>query len=102
MGGEKVIQSISPGIHQPSHCNGASLVIGLELALADVEPGAKIVPDRFLAVGLGRTAKVCEIIRLDAREIVFGLSIDHSKDGVGVGLSVDMSDAPGIARDCHA
>ena len=71
----------------------------LQLAVADVEPRAQILPDRLLALGLGGAAQRGEIVGLDAREVVLGLGVDHPEHRVGVGLALDVGDAPIVAGD---
>ena len=39
------------------------------------------------------------LLGFDAREIVFGLSIDHAEHSVGVGAPMNMRDAPIVADD---
>ena len=101
MVGKKVVQAIRPGVHEPLHLRGAPGVVGLKLRLADVEAGAQVLPDRLLAFRLGGSAEVCKIIGLDPREVVLGLSVDHAKDGIGVGVPVDVRYAPVVPRDHH-
>ena len=102
MGREEIVQPIRPGVHQPLHLSGAAGVIGLQLIVADVEPSAQILPDCLLALRFGRAAQGGQVIRLDAREVVLGLRVDHAEHRVGVGLAVDVRDSPIVAGDRHA
>ena len=40
-----------------------------------------------------------DVVRLDAVEVVLGLRVDHAEHRVGVGLAVDVRDAPVVADD---
>src|SRR6476469_1767847 len=57
VGREEVVEAVCPSIHQRLHLRWALRVIGLKLRLADVEPGAQVLPDRLFAVGLRRAAE---------------------------------------------
>ena len=43
-----------------------------------------------------------EVVGLDAVEVVLGLRVDHAEHRVGVGLAVDVRDAPVVADDGDA
>ena len=58
-----------------------------------------IFPDRALTLRFSQPAEVGEIVGLDAVEIVFRLSVDHAEDGIGVGFTLDVCDAPVISCD---
>src|SRR5204862_1085782 len=59
----------------------------------------QVLPDLRFALGLGEPAHRVEVVRLDAIEIVLGLRVDCAEDRVGVGLPVDVGDAPVVADD---
>lgn len=61
----------------------------------------QILPERALALCLGQPPEVGEIVGLHAVEIVFGLRVDRAEHGIGVGLTLDVRDAPVITRDRH-
>ena len=43
-----------------------------------------------------------EVVGLDPVEVVLGLGVDHPEHGVGVGLAVDVGDAPVVPDDRDA
>src|SRR5205807_3790736 len=51
--------------------------------------------------GFGETAHGVDVIGLYAVEVVLGLRINHAEDGVGIGFTVDMGDAPIVANDSN-
>ena len=59
----------------------------------------QILPDRALALRLGQPAHRVEVVGLDPVEVVLGLGVDHPEDRVGVGLPVDVGDAPVVPDD---
>ena len=65
----------------------------------DEELHAKVVIDFGFAFGFGEAAHGVDVVGLDAIEVVFGLGVFHAEDGVGVGFSVDVGDAPVVAND---
>jgi hypothetical protein len=60
---------------------------------------AQITPYRGLAFGFRQPPHRVDIVRLYPVEIVFGLSVNRAEDSVGVGLAVNVRDAPVIADD---
>ena len=59
----------------------------------------QVLPDRALALRLGQPAHGVEVVGLDPVEVVLRLGVDHPEHRVGVGLSMDVRDAPVVARD---
>ena len=60
------------------------------------------LPDGGLAFGFGGAAQSGEVVPLHAVEVVLALGVDHAEDGIGVGMAVDVSDAPIVADDGDA
>ena len=99
MGSEVVVQTIGPGIHQGLQPAGTLGVKLLEFHRVDEQPLAQVRPDRRLALGLGQPAQRVKVIGLHPIEVILGLRIGHAEHRVGVGLAVDVRDAPVVASD---
>jgi len=65
----------------------------------DEELHAKVLIDAGFTFGFGESARGVDVVDLDAIEVVFGLGVLHAEDGVGVGLAVNVGDAPVVAGD---
>ena len=94
-----VIQSVGPGCHQRLEPGRTVRILLLQIDGIDEEPLPQILPDLRLAFGLGGKAHRSQIVGFDAVEVVFALDINHAEDGVGVGLSADVRDAPVVTND---
>ena len=71
----------------------------LQLVGIDEELHAQVLVDLRFALGLGQAAHRVDVVGLDAIEVVLGLGVLHAEDCVGVGLAVDVRDAPVVADD---
>src|SRR5438477_303780 len=101
MRGEEVVEPVRPSIHELAHRHGAMPIVGLQLAVADVQLRTKVLPDCLLAFGFGGASEAGEIIRFDPRKIILGLRIDHSEDRIGINFPMDVRDSPVVAHDGH-
>ncbi len=68
-----------------------------DLLIVDKEFLPQVAPDRFFALSLGKTADGIKVVCFDAVKIVLRLSVDRSKNSVGVGFADDVGDAVIIA-----
>ena len=73
--------------------------MGAQVGLVDEEPHAEVAVEFSLAFDLGEATEGVEVVELDAREIVLGLRVEKTEDGVGVGPAVDVRDAPVVAGE---
>ena len=96
---EVIVQAVGERVHQRLQPGRACGVLLLQLGGIDEELHAQILIDLGFAFGLGQAAHGVDVVGLDAIEIVFGLGVHHAEDGVGVGLAVDVRDAPVVADD---
>ncbi len=99
VGVEKVIQAAGPGVHQLFQPVGARLVLRSHIVGIDEQLHSQVPVHLGLAFGFCQAAHGVEIVRLDAIEVVFGLDVGHAEDSIGIGPSVNMRDAPGVADD---
>ena len=100
--GQIRVQPRRPGPHQRLHARRAGAEELLQMRRIDEQPLAQILPQRAFALGLGQPAQIDQIIALDPRKIVLGLRIDHAVHRIGIGMPVNMRDAPFVARDGDA
>ena len=96
---EVEVQAVGEGVHQSLQPGGACCVLLLQLDGIDEELHAQVLIDFGFAFGFGEAAHRVDVVGLDAIEVVLGLGVDHAEDGVGVGLAVDVRDAPVVADD---
>ena len=97
--GQVEVQPVGKGIHELLQPRGTGGVLLLQLHRVDEELHAQILVNERLALRLRQTPHGVEVVGFDAIEIVLGLGVLHSEDRVGVGLAVDMRDAPVVADD---
>ena len=102
MGGEIVVEAVGPGVHELAEPFRAGGVIVLQDFGIDEEALAEVLPDGGLAFGFGGAAECGKVVHLHAVEVVLALGVDHAEDGIGVGVAVDMGDAPIVAHDGDA
>ena len=93
------VEPIGPCIHQRFHECGARGVHRLQAIRVDEQLHAKVAVDRGIAGRLGQPTLRVDEVHLDAIEVVLRLCVDEPEDGVSVGLSVDVRDAPVVASD---
>jgi hypothetical protein len=93
------IQAVGEGVHEGAEPCGAGGVLGAELDGVDEELHAQIAVELLLALDFGEAAEGVDVVELDAVEVVLGLGVEEAEDGVGIGLSVDVGDAPRVAND---
>jgi hypothetical protein len=58
-----------------------------------------IVADGGFAFCFREAAHGVDVVGLDAVEVVLGLCVYRAEDGIGIGLAVDVRDAPLVADD---
>ncbi len=95
------IDAVGPRGHellQPRRALGEVL---FQVLVADKELLPQVTPDRRLALILCRASQIRDVIGLDTVKVVLALGVDHSENGVGVGLARDVGDAPIVADDGH-
>ena len=93
------VEAVGPGVHQRLQPLRTGGVLRLHAVGVDEELHPQVAVDRGLALGLRQAAHRVDVVRLDAIEVVLGLRVDHPEDRVGVGLAVDVRDAPVVADD---
>ncbi|MCG3162548.1 MAG: hypothetical protein JMDDDDMK_03815 [Acidobacteria bacterium] len=93
------IQPIGPGVHERLEPRRAGLVMLLQRSGVNEQFHSQIPPHGCFAFGLRQPPHRVEVVRLDPVEIVFGLGVDRAEDRIGVGLAVNVRDAPVIADD---
>ncbi len=91
--------SVGPGIHEPLQPVRAAGVILSQLLRVKEQPLPQILPEPCLALGFGQASERYQVVGLHAVEVVLALGIDGAEDGVGVGLAVNVRDAPVVPRD---
>jgi hypothetical protein len=96
---EVKVQAIGEGIHEGAEPHRTRGVFGAELGGVDEELHAQVAVEFFLAFDFGEAAEGVNVVKLDAVEIVLGLRVEQAEDGVGVGFSEDVGNAPGVADD---
>ena len=96
---EVVVQAAGVGIHQGLQPLRALLILRLHVVRVDEELHAQVPVHLALALGLRQAPHGVQVVRLDAVEIVLGLRVHHAEDGVGIGLSVDVGNAPVVPDD---
>ena len=99
MVGEIVVERVGPRGHQRPEPRRRRGIAGFKPRRIDEQSLAQVGPQRRLAVGLGEAAEAGQIVRLDPREVILGLGVDHAIDRVGVGVAADVGDAPFVAGD---
>src|SRR6185437_9125212 len=99
MSGEIPVHAVGPRAHQFLQPARAFRVILLQHRGVDEQLVAQVVPDRRFAFGLRAPAERGQVIHLDAVEVVFALRVDHPEYGIGIGLAVDVRNAPVVTRD---
>ena len=99
VGGQVVVQPVGPAVHQSLQPGRTPGVLGLQHNRVDEQLLAQIGKDRRQSLRLGRAAQRGHVVGLDAVEVVLGLGIGHAEHRVGVGLAVDVGDAPVVAGD---
>ena len=93
------VQAISPRIHQALQPLRTGNVVRLQIVWIDEQPLAEILPDLWLPFGLGQPPERDQVVCLHAVEIILALRIGHPKDGVGIGLTMYVRDAPVVPHD---
>jgi len=101
MGGEEIVETVGPRIHQVFQPRRGAAVHRFQLHLVDEQTLAQVRPQRGFSFRLRQPAERREVVRLDAIEIVFGLRIGHAEHGIRVALAVHVRDAPVVADDRH-
>jgi hypothetical protein len=102
MRGQVEVEAVGPGVHVRLEPRRRLRVLRLQILRIDEELHPQVAPDLLLAFGLGEPALRVDEVGLDAVEVVFGLGVHQPEDGVGVGLRVDVRDAPVVAGDGDA
>jgi hypothetical protein len=88
------IQSIGEGVHKGFQPRGARGILRLHIFGINEELHAQVLINFGFAFGLGESAHRIDVICLDAIEVVLGLRVLHTEDGVGIGFSVNVGEAP--------
>ena len=96
---EVVVQAVGPRIHQGLEPFRARRVLRLHAVRIDEELHPEIAVDRRLSLGFCQPPHRVDEVRLHAIEVVLGLRVDQPEHGVGVGLSVNVRNAPVVAND---
>ena len=96
---EEVVQAVGERVHQFSQPGRTRPVLRAQRVGIDEQLHPQILIHRGLPFRLGKPAQCIQVIRLDAIEVIFGLSVLHAEDGVRIGLTIDMGDAPVVADD---
>ena len=100
--GKIEIGSIGESIHQLFQPLRACRVLFLQNLRIDEQLHTQILIDLVFTVRLGQPSHGIEIVGLDPVKVVFSLGVDHPKDSVRIGSSVDMRNAPIIAHNGDA
>ena len=97
-----VVEPVGIGVHQGLEPLRALAVQSPHLRRVDEQLHAQVAIDRGLTLGFGQPAHRVQVIGLDPVEVVLGLRIHHAEYRVGVGLAVDVRDAPVVPDDGDA
>ena len=97
--GQIMIERVGPGGAQAFQPARRGLVLRLQLGRIDEQLHPEVAPDGAFALGLGQAALRVDEVGFDAIEIILRLGVDHAEHGVGVGLALDVGDAPIITGD---
>ena len=93
------IQAVRPGVHERLQPVGARRVRRLQTVGINELLHAQIPIDLAFPLRFGEAAHRIDEVRLDAIEIVLRLRVHQPEHRIGVGLAVNVGDAPGVARD---
>src|SRR5580700_5430801 len=99
--GEVEVQPVGPRDHEGFEPNGAVAVQALELRGIDEHALAHVAVERGTPFDLREPAEGDQIVTLDARKIVFGLSVHRAEYRIGVGAAGHVRDSPGVSHDAH-
>ena len=94
-----VVEAVRPCLHQLPEPGRAAGIVRLQYLRVDEQPLPKILPDRLLPLAFSKPPEAGEVVGLHAVEVVFGLRIDHTEHGIGIGLALYVRDTPIIARN---
>jgi hypothetical protein len=89
-----VIQPVGVSIHQRLQPRRARGVLSLQFGRVDEELHPQILVDLPFAFGLGQASHRVQVVRFRPAKVVPRLGIQGSKDRIGVGLPVNVRDAP--------
>ena len=79
--------------------SGLAAYSDLQVIGIDEEFHPQVLIDSRFAFGLRKPSHRVDVIRFDAIEVILGLRVLHSENCVGVGLTMNMRDAPIVAND---
>ena len=99
VGMQVVVQAVGIGVHQPFQPIGTALVLALQIFRVDEELHAQIAIDLRLSFGLRQPPHPVEVVHFHPVEVVFGLRIHDTEDGIRVCLAVDVRDTPVVTND---
>ncbi len=96
---QEEVQTVGVSVHQLFQPFGTLLVLRLHVGGVDVQLHPKVPIHLTFAFGFREAAHGIEIVCLHAIEVVLGLRVHDAEDRVGIGLSVHVRYAPGVAKD---
>ena len=97
MPGEIEVGPIGERIHQlPQPFRARRIVFFQDLGV-DEHLHAQILIDLAFPLCLGQPPHGIQVVGFDPVEVVFALRIDHAKDGIRIGLAINMRHSPVVA-----
>ena len=91
---EVVVQGVGERLHQTLQPLWARRVLLLACFGVDKKFHPQVLVDLGRALRLREPSHRVDVVRLHTIEIVLGLSVNHAEDHIGVGLPVNVRDAP--------
>ena len=101
MGVQVVVEAVGEPVHECPEPRRAGRVLGLQRVGVDEQPLPQIAPDLRLPVGLRVPPERVQIVGLHPVEVVLGLRVLHAEHGLGIGVAVNVGNAPIVAGDRH-
>ena len=99
--GQVEIEAVGKRIAQGLQPPGRGRVRRPRLVDGHVQPRTHVAVDRRLAIDLRQAPGGPDVVAFDAREVVFGLRVQHAEHGIGIGLAVHVRHPEVVADDLH-
>ena len=94
-----VIEAVGEGIHQGLQPLGAFLVLSLHVDRIDEQLHAQVAKQLRLTLCLCQATHRVNIVCLDAVKIVLSLGVQCTEYRIGIGLPIDVCNAPFVSAD---
>ena len=96
---EVKIDGIGLGIEQFFEPNGCFFVVGNGVRSVNNHPNQQVIVEFRFAFYLRFSTQFFDVIHLHPLKIVFALGVKKPKNGIGIGLAVDVRNAPIVSND---